>query len=193
MRSALVTAEWAKRSTLIQRYTGLRQFQVQAITYGDLRADLDGHGPAMQILKGKTEEETARRRWIPVAAPLWAALQAWRLADGVPTDDVPIIGHNIPRNPDETISAAWNRTDVPKERFYRSPTKCMRKRMESFLTEEGVPDPHRRHMLGRYKRGVSERHYIECTAFFPRLREALAHIPDIAESRGTSSSLAAGT
>ncbi len=168
-----------RRAVLIQRFTGLRIEQVGSFVWDDFDGDWEGLGTALHVRVGKSAQETALDRWIPVAPPLTRLLLAWRMADGRPDGDVRIVGGPLPRDVSITVRKAWERSGVPEERWKGHPTRAFRKRLISHMTEQGISDAAIDHLVGHAPRGVRARHYVDPRAFWPVIEAAVATLPPL--------------
>ena len=138
-----------------------------------------GPRSTLHVRVGKSEEETALDRWIPAAPPLARLLLAWRMADGRPEGNVPIVGGPMPRDASQTVRGAWERSGVPEEHWRGHPTRMFRKRLLSHMTEQGMSDAAMDHLVGHVPQGVRARHYVDPRAFWPVLRAAVATLPPL--------------
>jgi integrase len=166
-----------RRAVLLQRYTGLRVGQASQLRWANIDADLDGHGPAINISPAlaKTEQEAHANRWIPVHADLHRLLLEWRMADGRPEEG--LICGEAPRDLHDTVNGAWSRTETPADRYKGHPTHCIRKRLISHMVEQGISDAAIDLLVGHSPKGVRTRHYVDPLALFPVLKAAVATVP----------------
>ena len=116
-------------------------------------------------------------RWVPLHSHLHGLFASWRLADGRPGPEAPIVGQGMPRDPHDTVNRAWMLAGVCSDKWAGHPTHAIRKRYISHLVEAGITDAAIDHAVGHSPRGVRARHYVDPLAFFRLLREALHTIP----------------
>lgn len=169
-----------RRAMLLQRYTGLRVGQAGHLQWSDFEADLDGHGPAINISPAlaKTAQEAEANRWIPVHADLHRMLLKWRMEDGRPAAG--LICGEVPQDIHDTVNGAWRRSGTPAERYKGHPTHALRKRLISHMVEQGASDSAIDLLVGHSPKGVRTRHYVDPLALFPVLKAAVATIPSYA-------------
>jgi len=174
-------ARSVRRTATIARFTGLRCSQAAATTWADFSVDWEGRGPALHVRVTKTEQEAALNRWVPLAPALAHRLLQWKMLDGRPGDDALIIGAPLPRDPGDTVGAAWSRAGVPEDRWRKRPFHSLRKRFLSHMVEAGVSDAAIDYLVGHVPKGVRARHYVDPRALWPAMKQAVATIPDIGE------------
>jgi integrase len=177
------------RAAILERYVGLRKFQAEDLAWGNVYRSFSQKvptgtltAPALRVLTGKTEEEKEMRRRIPIPPPLLRVLQAWRLADGSPADEVKVIGGRLPGEP-EAIRGAWKRSGVDPVIWTRRPNHALRKGVSTFLTSEGVPVDARDWYVGHLPKGMDGEHYTAAEAgYWALVAPAVAKMPAVDES-----------
>lgn len=183
------------RATVLMRFTGLRTFQAKGLRWGDLVEDFDGEGPALHIRpeNSKTRAEAALDRRIPLTPELYRTLLAWRLADGRPGDDAPIVGPRFPRDPHETVRRAWERAKVPAHKWAGRPDHALRRALVTFLAEQGVPDAAIDWYVGHGGRSINARYYTaQSRAWWGFLLPALEKLPEMPTAAAPARRAASG-
>jgi integrase len=170
------------RSLWIQRYTGLRVGQASRLAWEDFARDVveDGvrYGALINVnpALGKSREEKEGNRWIPVPPALMELLDAWNSADGAPATGL-IVGPDMPRDPHDTASRAWQAADVPPERWQGHPTHAIRKRVRSYLEASDLRERAILYQIGHAPGGTAAKHYIDPVAYLRSLRPVIDAIP----------------
>lgn len=168
-----------RRTCLILRYTGLRISQAARLEWRDILADHEGLGPALHIRPelGKSRQEAAMNRRIPLHPELRRQLLEWRLADGRPDDDALLIRAPLPRTARDTLRAAWKRAGVPEEKWAGHPSHVFRKRFITTLDLARVRERVIDYLIGHARKDVKGRSYIVGQELWPEMKKAVAGIP----------------
>jgi integrase len=173
--------EVLRRTLLLQRYTGLRISQAARLRRRDLLPDFEGLGPALHVHKdlGKSRQEAAMNRRVPVHPELLALLQAWREADGRSSPDAPLVGGPLPATSRDTLRNAWRRAGVIEEKWFGHPSHVLRKRFVTALEVGRVRERVIDYLIGHARADVKGRSYIVGHELWPEMVEAVALIPPL--------------
>jgi integrase len=186
VQSNVVAAYW---SAVIQRYTGIRQFQAVGI----LREECDTEGNTLLIRRGKSPGEKALNRRVAVSKHLFQDL--------TPLLDAVASGPLFPdrRHPDEPIRSYRNTTRYirrgwelatddgnARKTVWLQPnknkpniTQAFRGGFQHGLEEAGVRDSTISFLVGHAAQSTRQRHYTRPS--MDMMWRAVQHIPKIAE------------
>ena len=144
---------------LVMRYTGLRVRQAQAI----LREDIDLTAGTLTVRVGKSAQERAAMRQVPLSRHLMAEPVFRAFLDGVPPEERIIRAENT-----KSIKTAWEaateagevprHTWAPKNRDQARPDHAFRAAFQAHLTSERVDPDVINHLVG-HAHGLRGTHY----------------------------------
>lgn len=168
-----------RRTVIIQRFTGLRISQAARLRWRDLLSSFEEKGPALHIHKGlgKSLREAEMNRRVPVHSELRRLMLEWRLADGRPAADAPIVGGKLPGSARETLGNAWRRAGVADEKWSGHPSHVLRKRFVTTLEVGRVRERVIDYLIGHARQDVKGRSYIVGLELWDEMKEAISLIP----------------
>ena len=178
--SAGGSASWYGRTFVVARFTGLRIGQVLHLRWPDL--DMVAGTLHIRPELGKTRAER-QGRLVPVSPHLLAQVAGWGRREGWLIDKT-VIQRGRPGNPDNRRMhnrrqrAIWENTQVPEHVYAQQPGHVFRKTFITELLVAGVDSELRKYLVG-HDLGVHGDVYTDWRKLQPRLREAIAQVPDI--------------
>ena len=101
----------------------------------------------------------------------------WRLADGRPAADAPIVGGKLPGSARETLGNAWRRAGVADEKWSGHPSHVLRKRFVTTLEVGRVRERVIDYLIGHARQDVKGRSYIVGLELWDEMKEAISLIP----------------
>lgn len=178
----------SRRIGAFLRFTGLRICQA----LGVLLAHLDLDAGTLQVVIGKSRQEEAEQRIVPISWHLVEDLRAW--TTGRKPDDFlfPAWGAHtskhaavraIPFNDawreatrwGEAREAVWS----PTNRKIARPQHAFRAGFQGFLRGKGVGEEVIDGLMGHHGRSIRTRHYAGADRLWDRMREAVDLLPPV--------------
>lgn len=189
LRHLPARAHSTRRVGAMLRFTGLRISQVLALR----RKHIDLDARSMIVPIGKSAQEEAERRTVPISGHLAAQLRPW--LEELPPEGlvVPAYGRAGSEKPGsrrvqsltkgweaateagETRRAVW----APPNRRITRPEHAFRAAFQAFLTSHGVDELVVDALVGHRGRSVRARHYAGADAVWDRMVDAVALLPAI--------------
>lgn len=172
---------------VVLRFTGLRISQILAIR----RRDLDMETGTLVVTVGKSRQEEAERRTIPVSAHLASEIRS--CAAGLDGDDFLLGARGCRQRPGsrkvESLQRAWkSATEAgearevvwrPANRKIGRPEHAFRAGLQAFMRRGGVDEEVIDAIVGHGGRSVRSRHYAGPESLWDRMVEAMETVPAI--------------
>jgi len=189
LRHLPADAEQSRRVGVLMRFTGLRIEQSLALR----RRDIDLEAGTLTVTQGKSRQEQAEQRTIPLSPHLLSELRWW-LQDREPDGYLfPAWGNSASgrrgAKKDDAMRKAWAaatsaeevRKEVwaPKNRRIARPQHAFRAGFQAFMRAERVDEEVIDALVGHHGRSLRGRHYAGSDTLWDRMVEAVEKLPPI--------------
>jgi integrase len=189
LRHLAPDAEQSRRVGVLMRFTGLRISQALALR----RQDLDLAAATLTVTLGKSRQEQAERRTIPLSPHLIAEIQPW--VEALSPDGYLFPAWGNSRNgrkgakKDEAFRDAWTAATAknearqvvwaPPNRRIARPQHAFRAGFQAFMQSEGLAEEVIDALVGHHGRSLRGRHYAGSETLWDRMVEAMGKLPPI--------------
>ena len=189
LRYLSLEAVESRRIGVFMRFTGLRISQVLAIR----RRDIDLEAQTLTVTVGKSRQEEAEQRTIPISQHLVAEVAPWAAARE-PSDFLfPAYGNvNLKRQAarkNEPLRGAWAEATrwgearktvwAPTNRKIARPQHAFRAGFQAFLRSQRVEEEVIDALVGHHGRSIRARHYAGTDTIWDRMSDAMDLLPPI--------------